>query len=94
MDLRKSLKSGSLDAPGALGGGCDRGGYGGCEECVFTMSDIQMNENRLKKSVPTDEAKLLMHSFQLMTWHASDLTALGLDTCTRRKTRRLKGGGG
>jgi hypothetical protein len=48
MDLRKSLKSRSLDAPGALGGGYDGGGCSGCEERVFTMSDILMNENRLK----------------------------------------------
>jgi hypothetical protein len=47
-----------------------------------------------EKIVPTDGAKLLMHSFRLMTWHASDLIASGLDTCTRRKTRRLKGGRG
>jgi hypothetical protein len=31
-----------------LGGGCDEGGSSGCEERVFTMSDIRMNENRLK----------------------------------------------
>jgi hypothetical protein len=35
IDLRKSLNSGSLDAPGALGGGCNR-----CNERVFTMSDF------------------------------------------------------
>jgi hypothetical protein len=48
-----------------------------------------MNKNRLRKIVPTDGAKLLIHSFRLVTWHAYmtlGLAAPDMKSCTKKKT--------
>ena len=53
--------------------GCSRGAFKIKQRMwwlCFHHVGFRMNENWLKNRVPTNGAKLLMHSFRLVMWHA------------------------